>query len=113
MKGWAAVAVSDSGPRPRLLSRARLRQAPSPQPVAARPDAETVDLEPTIYRFIMRHSWPSQLALLLLTLASFPFLYLSLNLPKTIVNQAIRDGAKFPQSVLGFELDRVPYLMVL
>ena len=35
--------------------------------------------------------------LLVLTLASFPFLYVSLDLPKTIINHAIREDAKFPQ----------------
>ena len=49
----------------------------------------------------------------MLTLASFPFLYISLDLPKTIINHAIRDDAKFPQYVLGFEFDRIPYLMLL
>ena len=49
----------------------------------------------------------------MLTLASFPFLYISLDLPKTIVNHAIRGDAKFPQYVFGFEFDRIPYLMLL
>ena len=71
------------------------------------------DLEPTIYRFILKHSWQPQLIALVLTLASFPFLYFSLDLPKTIINHAIRADAKFPQSVFGFEFDRVPYLMLL
>ena len=38
-------------------------------------------MEPTVWKFITRHSLRSQL-LLLLTLVSFPFLYLSLELPK-------------------------------
>jgi putative ABC transport system ATP-binding protein len=71
------------------------------------------DLEPTIWRFIIKHSWKSQLVALVLTLASFPFLYISLDLPKTIVNHAIRADAKFPQYVFGFEFERVPYLMLL
>ena len=78
-----------------------------------RQTAAPPDLEPTIYRFIFKHSWRSQIAVLLLTLTSFPFLYVSLDLPKTIVNHAIRADAKFPQSVFGFEFERVPYLMLL
>ncbi|HEX3862479.1 MAG TPA: ABC transporter ATP-binding protein/permease [Stellaceae bacterium] len=74
---------------------------------------ESRDLEPTIYRFILKHSLPQQLALLLLTFASFPFLYFSLSLPKTIINHAIRSDAPFPQPILGMDLDRVPYLMAL
>ncbi len=77
------------------------------------PGAASSDLEPSIYRFIIKHSWHSQLIALAMTLASFPFLYVSLDLPKTIVNHAIRADAKFPQSVFGFEFDRVPYLMLL
>jgi ABC-type multidrug transport system fused ATPase/permease subunit len=36
-----------------------------------------------------------------------------LELPKTIINQAIRESAKFPQTIFGIEFTRVPYLMVL
>ena len=55
----------------------------------------------------------SQLIALVLTLASFPFLYISLDLPKTIINHAIRADAKFPQYLFGIEFDRIPYLMLL
>ena len=70
-------------------------------------------LEPTLYRYIFRHSLPSQIFLLVLTLVSFPFQYYSLVLPKTITNEAIRSGKHFPQPILGVELDQVSYLMVL
>ncbi len=70
-------------------------------------------LEPTIYRFILRHSVPAQILLLVLTLVSFPFLYYSLVLPKTIMNGAIKSGKHFPLDVLGFEFDQIPYLMLL
>ena len=98
MKGMAAVAASVEeapGPAtvPGLLPGTRSREpaetrAPQLQPIPA-------DLEPSIYRFIIRHSWRPQLALLVFTLASFPFLYASLNLPKTIINHAIAEGASF------------------
>ncbi len=77
------------------------------------PGAASSDLEPSIYRFIVKHSWRSQLIALAMTLASFPFLYISLDLPKTIVNHAIRPDYKFPQYIFGFEFDRIPYLMLL
>src|SRR5258707_13114099 len=73
---------------------------------------ETRDLEPSVYRFILKHSLKQQVLLLLLTLASFPFLYYSLDLPKTIVNRAI-GGKHFPEQLLGFEFDQVPFLMIL
>jgi putative ABC transport system ATP-binding protein len=70
-------------------------------------------IEPTIYRFILRHSLPSQILLLVLTLVSFPFLYYSLVLPKTITNEAIKSSKHFPQHILGFSFDQIPYLMFL
>src|SRR6266849_252499 len=81
-------------------------------PAAKPPEAEGGDLEPSIYRFILKHSMRQQIVLLVLTLASFPFLYYSLKLPKTIINRAI-DGKHFPQTFLGIDFDQVPYLMVL
>jgi putative ABC transport system ATP-binding protein len=87
------------------LSRRRLAAAPPP---SDDPGA----LEPTIYRFILRHSLTRQLLLLALTLVSFPFLYYSLDLPKTIVNRAI-GGKQFPQHFLGMELGQIPYLLTL
>jgi putative ABC transport system ATP-binding protein len=70
-------------------------------------------LEPTIYGFIIRHSLWKQVALLVFTLVSFPFLYYSLDLPKTIVNRAI-GGKKFPQDLYGiWHLSQIPYLLTL
>src|SRR5260221_8826876 len=82
--------------------------AATPKPLG--PD--TSELEPSVYRFILKHSLRQQIVLLVLTLASFPFLYYSLKLPKTIINRAI-DGKHFPQSVLGIDFQQVPYLMFL
>ncbi|MFC5358390.1 ABC transporter transmembrane domain-containing protein [Azospirillum himalayense] len=69
-------------------------------------------MESSIFRFILRHSVRQQIVLTLMTLASFPFLYASLDLPKRIVNEAIA-GKKLPESFLGFHLDQVTYLFVL
>ncbi len=72
-------------------------------------------MEPTIYRFILRHSKRQQIVLLALTLVSFPFLYYSLDLPKRIVNDAL--GAKgeteFPITFLGIEFQQLEYLWTL
>ncbi len=81
-------------------------------PAAKPPGPDSGDLEPSVYRFILRHSLRRQILLLLLTLASFPFLYYSLKLPKTILNRAIA-GKHFPQEFLGFDFNQVPYLMLL
>jgi putative ABC transport system ATP-binding protein len=80
---------------------------------AKSPTEDPSALEPTIYRFILRHSLPSQILLLVLTLVSFPFLYYSLVLPKTIMDGAIKSGKHFPQHILGFEFDQISYLMLL
>ena len=60
----------------------------------------------------MQHSKKQQLVLLVMILLSYPFYYFSLDLPKTIINEAI-GGSDFPKFVLGFELQRIKYLLVL
>jgi ABC-type multidrug transport system fused ATPase/permease subunit len=69
-------------------------------------------MEPTIYRYIWRHSWKQQLILLGLTVVSFPFLYYSLDLPKMIVNDAL-GRADQQHSIFSMPLDPVMYLLVL
>ncbi|MGI9335328.1 MAG: ABC transporter transmembrane domain-containing protein [Gammaproteobacteria bacterium] len=69
-------------------------------------------MQPSIFKFIWNYSRREQIFLLILTLASFPFLYLSLDLPKTIINEAI-GGRDFPKLMLGQELDQVAYLLLL
>src|ERR1700728_3042492 len=111
MKALAAVAA----PTANTADRVRVPSAGGAQttdlPVEPLPIIEE-SLEPTVYRFILRHSLKQQILLLLLTLASFPFLYYSLDLPKTIVNHAI-GGKHFPETFLGIQLTQVPYLMTL
>lgn len=69
-------------------------------------------MERSLFRFIWKYSARQQIFLLFLTLASFPFLYLSLELPKIIVNDAI-GGTDFPKDVLGQEVMQIPYLLTL
>ena len=111
MKTMAATAPADTAP---ALGWFRLPRWRRSEAVGGRAGPRhRSDLEPTLWRFIIKHSWKSQLIALVLTLASFPFLYFSLDLPKNIVNHAIRGDAKFPQYVFGFEFERIPYLMLL
>ncbi len=49
-------------------------------------------MEPTIYKFIFRHSKREQLLVLLFTLSSLPFYYASLDIPKLIVNNVLEDA---------------------
>ncbi len=76
------------------------------------PRSEGEGLEPSVYGFILRFSWREQIYVVVMTLASFPFLYWSLDLPKQIINRAI-SGKHFPQSYFGLELNQIPYLLVL
>ncbi len=69
-------------------------------------------MESSIFKFVLRHSRKEQIRLVLFTLVAFPFLYFSLDLPKTIINQAI-GGDVFPREFLGYSLSQVPYLMSL
>jgi len=69
-------------------------------------------MEKNIFGFIWRHSKREQIIVLLITLASFPFLYLSLEVPKTIVNQVLA-GSGFPRLILGIEFGQISYLLSL
>ena len=71
-------------------------------------------MEPGIYGYILKYSKPQQIVLTLLAAISFPFYFFSLDLPKTIINRALdTDGAEWPQSYYGLELDQIPFLLVL
>src|SRR5437588_3257265 len=74
-------------------------------------------MERSLFRFIIQFSKRDQLLVVPLVLASMVVYYLSLDLPKTIINQAIQ-GVSFPSSdsvkhFLGFDLERIPYLLAL
>ena len=68
-------------------------------------------MDRNIFRYILRHSARSQLLILAMTLASFPFLYATLELPKLIINDALADSK--PHQVLGLTFDQVSYLFLL
>ena len=69
-------------------------------------------MQRTLFGFIWKHSLRQQITILVLTGLSFPSFYYSLDLPKTIVNQAIQ-GKGFPKTLFGFSFDQIQYLMVL
>lgn len=92
-------------------------------------------MEDNLFRYIWRYSKREQLAILIIVLLSFVFFYLSLELPKTIVNEAI-GGASFQSTTTvpflrvvvampsflggggielfsGISLERIPYLVAL
>ena len=69
-------------------------------------------LDKNIFSFIWRYSKREQIIVLLITLASFPFLYLSLEVPKTIINEAL-SGSDFPKLIVGVEFDQIAFLLLL
>jgi ABC-type multidrug transport system fused ATPase/permease subunit len=69
-------------------------------------------MDRSMFRFIWRNSRLQQILTLALTLASFPFLYYSFDLPKIIINEAI-NGGKSTFDMFGVELTQVHYLFVL
>lgn len=73
-------------------------------------------MEKGLYGFIWRYSRGYQLVILCVTVASFPLLYYSLELPKIIVNDALGskpDAIPFPRTYLGIEFDQQEYLLTL
>ena len=78
-------------------------------------------MESGLFAYILKYSKRQQVVLTLMTVAAFPFYYLSLDLPKTIINDAI-SGESFPVDVeftiagltasLG-TFEQIPYLLLL
>ncbi len=69
-------------------------------------------MERSLFRYIFRHTWRNQVLLLIVTAISFPLIYVSLSIPKEIVNNAI-PGKHIPASIFGFEVGHISYLMLL
>ncbi len=63
-------------------------------------------MEKSIFRYILRYSTPQQVYLIAVTVASYPFLFMSLELPKIIVNEAIDGkGPPFAFHLLGHRFE--------
>lgn len=69
-------------------------------------------MQPTIMRFVWKFSKREQLIAIALTLVSFPLLYLMLELPKQIINEAI-SNARESRLFFGLELGPYAYLFTL
>ena len=69
-------------------------------------------MEKSLYKYIIKHTKKDQVWLILLTLASMPLVYYSLEIPKLIINKAIGGGA-ITFAVFGFEFTQIQYLLLL
>ena len=70
-------------------------------------------MERSLFRYIWHHTWRDQVLLLIVTAASLPLIYVNLELPKRIVNDALGGKRGFPVTVFGVEFAQVEYLMLL
>jgi len=68
-------------------------------------------MESSLYRYILNHSRKDQIGLIILSLVSMPIVYITLELPKKIINML--EGKDIPDVLLGWEVEPVPYLMFL
>ena len=68
-------------------------------------------LDRSLYRLILRHSLGDQLQVGGVTMLSLPFYYLSLELPKTIINAI--NGRGVPDTLAGRPIDQTGYLFAL
>ena len=91
------------------ISEPRAHEAAAPTAIGPIPASQPMDK--SIYGFILRYSLRDQLAVLALTAVSLPFYYLSLDLPKTIVNAI--NGKGLREMLDGVRLNQTQYLTVL
>jgi ABC-type multidrug transport system fused ATPase/permease subunit len=78
----------------------------------ARVFREQEKIDPSLFGFIWKYSKRDQLVLLAVTACLFPLLYLTLELPKRIINDAI-GAATDVIPVFGFEVPQVGFLFLL
>ena len=69
-------------------------------------------MEKSLFRYIWKYSKRDQIILLLVTLITFPILYVSLELPKRIINDAI-SGARIDVTLFGVTLSQIQFLLLL
>ena len=80
-----------------------------------------VHMDKNIYKFIFKHTKGQQIYILLVTVCSMPFYYASLDIPKLIINSALRVddpavvGDEFPRplTILGIEIMDMEQLTLL
>jgi putative ABC transport system ATP-binding protein len=71
-------------------------------------------MEHSIYKYILRYSKKQQVILTIMSIMSFPFLYIYLEIPALIIDQAISSkDITFPVEYFGIEIDQKPFLYTM
>lgn len=65
----------------------------------------------SLYGFILKHSKAGQIKLIILSLLILPIIYITLELPKMIIN--VLNGNSMVDEVLGYAVNQTGYLMIL
>ncbi|GGA32194.1 ABC transporter ATP-binding protein [Neptunicoccus cionae] len=77
------------------------------------PQPETVrGLDTSLFKTVLQYTRKQQVLMILLSLVAMPILYVTLELPKQIVNNAL-NAERFPLEFFGYGFDQVTLLMVL
>lgn len=69
-------------------------------------------LQRSLFSTVLRYSRRQQVLMIMFSLIALPILYMTLELPKQIVNNAL-DSSRFPVVVLGQDVDQVIFLVLL
>ena len=69
-------------------------------------------MEKSIYQYILRHTKKDQVWIILMTVASMPLVYYSLEIPKLIINEAIGGEAE-SFALFNYEFTHIQYLLLL
>ncbi len=80
--------------------------------VSRKVEADSDKMEASIYRYILHHTWKDQLWLIVLILMSLPFVYIGLEIPKTIINEVL-SGQSNRFVFLTMEFDQVEFLLLM
>ncbi len=70
-------------------------------------------MERSLFRFILRFSLRQQLFIIFMTVLSFPVTYVTLELPKRIVNEALGEKPGWARGILGQDMERITFLLAL
>ena len=89
-----------------ILRYWKREKAPKPQQQWIR------GLDPGLFSAVLRHSKKQQALMFVLSMIAMPILYLTLELPKQIVNNALNSD-RFPVGYLNFEFDQLSFLLIL